>query len=201
MMPRRCRVEVVPKEIFVRVYILALGGVGFVRETITRRIGHEADEERPDVQPVQLDLNALRRQHAHRGIEIGVQLGAVIRRGSETRCASNRRHVWHDEFTRARRGEPAHQHCLPRRGCGHVRRAIVVEKIVGAAPHREQRCRIDRAPGEVIVDLFAHVIDRDREVLAKRSDDGVVRRAIFGRRAAEGEIVAAVEAGRCYRHV
>ena len=64
--------------------------------------------------------------------------------------------------------EATDQRGRARGGRGHVRSAFIIAQIVPPAPDKVERVRINHMGGEIIVHLFAHVIDRDGYV-AERS--------------------------------
>ena len=74
---------------------------------------------------------------------------------------------------------------------------MVIKEIVAAAPKNVQGMGVGGVAGQIIVNLFAHVIDRDGEIATAEwkwvIDDGSVLRAVLGGGAAKCIIGSPIE--------
>ena len=75
---------------------------------------------------------------------------------------------------------------------------MVIKEIVAAAPKNVQGISVGGVAGQIIVNLFAHVIDGDGKIATPKGkrviDDGAVLCAILGSGAAKCVISSSIEA-------
>ncbi len=107
------------------------------------------------------------------------------------------RQVRHHDVLRAGIGQPADQRSHPGGGCGYVRRAVIIAQIVGSSKDDVKRGWVNEVGGEIIVHLFAHVIDGDGDVAERSRDGDFLVGAVVRGRPAEGIIRPATEAVSC----
>ena len=206
-----CGMKVVPKNIFIRIDIFSLGRVSNVHESVVLRICGDPVGEAVNIEPVKRHRDALTRQGADGGIKLGIELisissGRRVQSSSRfgivvvVRHETERRDVRHEDRNDSGAPQFFHQSRDPLRRAGDVFGAVIVEKIVRAAPDDIKRSGVDGLIGQIIIHLLAEVIDRDRQFATEEGNgvvnDGNLASTLLRGGAAESVVSAAVQAVR-----
>src|SRR5207249_11639683 len=113
------------------------------------------------------------------------------------RYRASRWNIGHEEISGASVGQPHNQTSDAISGVDYALCAMVIKEIVAATPKNVQGIGVGGVAGQIIVNLFAHVIDGNREIATAEGerviDDGTVLCAALGSGAAKCIIGSPIE--------
>lgn len=207
------RMDVIPEKVCVRIHPrLVLRGNSGVDEIVASGLPKNAKHAQPNAEDMNVDDNAVASVSFNYGRYYGVQSGAIVGRGEieprhavgvaeRIRDGAEWWNVRDEKISGAGVGQPHDQVSDAISSIVHPVGAVIVKKIVPAAPDYVERIRIRGMGGEIIINLLANIIDGDTESATgewqRVIKQGPVLCAILGRGAAECIISSAIEAVRC----
>src|SRR6187549_233661 len=152
-MPRGGGMNLIPKQIFVRVDVRALRAIADVNKSVVFGVGRQPVEKAVNVETIEGDGDSISLERTHGRVQLLIKLVAILR-GSGVKGAGavsiilvvgnepERRNVRHKNRNRTGAGQTINQSPHPLGGRDYVVRAVVVKEIVAAAPDNKKRGRI-----------------------------------------------------------